>query len=118
EPHAIGALRQAFSADPALVAAGGVLKPVFGTTIRNRVLQWFQTYEYLRNFIARYAWMRVNSLLLVSGAFAGFRREAVLAVGGFDTDCLVEDYELIHRIQRRSRDDGLGWRVQIVGRAV
>jgi cellulose synthase/poly-beta-1,6-N-acetylglucosamine synthase-like glycosyltransferase len=118
DPHAIGALREAFSADPALVVAGGVLKPVCGTTIRNRVLQWFQTYEYLRNFVARYAWMRVNSLLLVSGAFAGFRRDAVLAVGGFDTDCLVEDYELIHRIQRRSRDDGLGWRVQIIGRAV
>jgi cellulose synthase/poly-beta-1,6-N-acetylglucosamine synthase-like glycosyltransferase len=118
EPHAIGALRQAFSADAALVVAGGVLKPVCGNTIRNRLMQWFQTYEYLRNFVARYAWMRVNSLLLVSGAFAGFRREAVLAVGGFDTDCLVEDYELVHRIQRRSRDDGLGWRVQIVGRAV
>jgi cellulose synthase/poly-beta-1,6-N-acetylglucosamine synthase-like glycosyltransferase len=118
EPGAIGALRQAFAADPALVVAGGVLKPVCGPTIHNRVLQWFQSYEYLRNFVARYAWMRVNSLLLISGAFAGFRREAVLAVGGFDTDCLVEDYELIHRIQRRSRDDGLGWRVQIVGHAV
>jgi len=62
--------------------------------------------------------MRVNCLLLISGAFAGFRRSAVLAVGGFDTDCLVEDYELIHRMQRRSRDEGLGWRVQIVGNAV
>ncbi len=62
--------------------------------------------------------MRVNSLLLISGAFAGFRREAVLSVGGFDIDCLVEDYELVHRMQRRSRDDGLGWRVQIIGHAV
>ena len=118
EPNAIRALRQAFAADPALVVAGGVLKPVCGPTVPNRVLQWFQSYEYMRNFVARYAWMRVNSLLLISGAFAGFRREAVLAVGGFDTDCLVEDYELIHRIQRRSRDDGLGWRVQIVGHAI
>jgi cellulose synthase/poly-beta-1,6-N-acetylglucosamine synthase-like glycosyltransferase len=56
--------------------------------------------------------------LLISGAFAGFRREAVLAVGGFDQDCLVEDYELIHRLQRHSRDNRLGWRVEIVGRAV
>jgi cellulose synthase/poly-beta-1,6-N-acetylglucosamine synthase-like glycosyltransferase len=117
-PDAIAAIRHAFGADRSVVVAGGVLVPVCGKTIRNRTLQWFQTYEYLRNFVARYAWMRVNSLLLISGAFAGFRREAVLAVGGFDTDCLVEDYELIHRMQRRSRDDGLGWRVQIVGRAV
>jgi cellulose synthase/poly-beta-1,6-N-acetylglucosamine synthase-like glycosyltransferase len=117
-PDAFAAIRNAFAADPALAVAGGVLIPVCGATISNRILQWFQTYEYLRNFVARYAWMRVNSLLLISGAFAGFRREAVLAVGGFDTDCLVEDYELIHRMQRRSRDDDLGWRVQIVGRAV
>ena len=117
-PDAIAAIRHEFGADPDLVVAGGVLAPVCGKTIRNRTLQWFQTYEYLRNFIARYAWMRLNSLLLISGAFAGFRRDAVLAVGGFDTDCLVEDYELVHRIQRRSRDHDLGWRVAIVGQAV
>jgi cellulose synthase/poly-beta-1,6-N-acetylglucosamine synthase-like glycosyltransferase len=115
---AIAAIRDAFGADPDLVVAGGVLTPVCGKTIRNRTLQWFQTYEYLHNFIARYAWMRLNSLLLISGAFAGFRREAVLAVGGFDADCLVEDYELVHRIQRRGRDGDLGWRVAIVGHAV
>ena len=38
--------------------------------------------------------------MLVSGAFAGFRSDVARAVGGFDTDCLVEDYELIHRIHR------------------
>jgi cellulose synthase/poly-beta-1,6-N-acetylglucosamine synthase-like glycosyltransferase len=117
-PDAIAAIRHEFGADPGLVVAGGVLAPVCGKTLRNRTLQWFQTYEYLRNFIARYAWMRLNSLLLISGAFAGFRRDAVLAVGGFDTDCLVEDYELVHRIQRHSRDHDLGWRVAIVGQAV
>ncbi len=117
-PDAIAAIRTAFAADPDLVVAGGVLTPICGAGLRNRVLQWFQTYEYLRNFVGRYAWMRVNCLLLISGAFAGFRRDAVLAVGGFDTNCLVEDYELIHRMQRRSRDDGLGWRVQIVGNAI
>ncbi len=106
-PDAIAAIRYAFAAEPALVVAGGVLIPICGPTLSNRILQWFQTYEYLHNFMGRYAWMRVNCLLLISGAFAGFRRDAVLTVGGFDTDCLVEDYELIHRMQRRSRDDGL-----------
>ncbi|HSB85080.1 MAG TPA: glycosyltransferase [Ilumatobacteraceae bacterium] len=87
-PDAIAAIRTAFAADPDLVVAGGVLTPICGTSLRNRLLQWFQTYEYLRNFVGRYAWMRVNCLLLISGAFAGFRRDAVLTVGGFDTDCL------------------------------
>ncbi|MBV9091327.1 MAG: glycosyltransferase family 2 protein [Mycobacteriaceae bacterium] len=115
---AVAAIRRAFADDPRLVVAGGVLIPACGSALRNRVLQCFQTYEYMRNFLSRYAWMRVNSLLLISGAFAGFRRAAVLTVGGFDPDCLVEDYELIHRLHRRSRDDRLGWRVEVVGRAV
>jgi cellulose synthase/poly-beta-1,6-N-acetylglucosamine synthase-like glycosyltransferase len=113
---AIGEIRQAFANSPSLVVAGGVVIPVCGKTPTNRVFQWFQTYEYVRNFIARYAWTRVESLLLISGAFAAFRRDAVLTVGGFDPDCLVEDYELIHRLQRHGRR--LGWRVRIIGRAV
>ena len=78
----------------------------------------FQSYEYVRNFLSRDAWMQLNGLLLVSGAFAAFRREAVLAVGGFDPDCLVEDYELIHRLHRHSHDRGLGWHVGVVGGAL
>lgn len=117
-PGAIAAIREAFAAAPELVVAGGVVTPVCGSSLRNRVFQWFQTYEYLRNFVARYAWTRVDSLLLISGAFAGFRRDAVLTVGGFDPDCLVEDYELIHRLQRHGRDHGLGWRVRVIGHAV
>src|SRR6185437_2200326 len=72
---------------------------------------------YMRNFIARFAWMRANSLLLISGAFASFRRDALLAVGGFDPQCLVEDYELIHRLRRYSVDHGLDWDVRVVGDA-
>ena len=41
-----------------------------------RMFEWFQTYEYIRNFLSRYAWTRMDSLLLISGAFAGFRRQA------------------------------------------
>jgi len=76
--------------------------------------QWFQTYEYIRAFCSRVAWMRADALLLVSGAFAAFRRHALLAVGGFDPECLVEDYELIHRLHRYSYDKGLDWRVAVL----
>ncbi len=112
---AIGAMRAAFAAEPGLVAATGVLTPVCSPTVSGRVFQWFQTYEYIRNFLSRYAWMRMDSLLLISGAFAGFRREAVIAVGGFDPACLVEDYELIHRLRRHSVVHGLGWTTSVVG---
>ncbi len=115
DPGAIAAMRLAFAADPALVAATGVLAPVCGSSRTARLFQWFQTYEYLRNFLSRYAWMRMDSLLLISGAFAAFRREAVVRVGGFDAACLVEDYELIHRLRRFAVLHRLDWTTAVVG---
>ena len=114
---AIGAVRRAFAADPHLVAVTGVITPVCTPTLSGRCLEWFQTYEYIRNFLSRYAWMQVESLLLVSGAFAGLRRDAVMAVGGFDPACMVEDYELIHRLRRHAALHGLDWRVRVLGDA-
>jgi cellulose synthase/poly-beta-1,6-N-acetylglucosamine synthase-like glycosyltransferase len=114
---AIAAVRRAFAAEPKLVATTGVLTPVCAPTVAGRVFAWFQTYEYIRNFLSRYAWMRLDSLLLISGAFAGFRRAAALEVGGFDPDCLVEDYELIHRMKRYSAQQGLDWTTRVLGAA-
>ena len=78
-----------------------------------RFFQWFQTYEYIRNFLSRYAWMRrrrpAADLRAPSPASAARR---CVAVGGFDPACLVEDYELIHRLHRHRRTTrGLAWRV-------
>jgi cellulose synthase/poly-beta-1,6-N-acetylglucosamine synthase-like glycosyltransferase len=95
-----------------------VLQPICGPSLSGRLFEWFQSYEYVRNFLSRHAWMQLNGLLLISGAFAAFRREAVIAVGGFDPDCMVEDYELIHRLHRHSNDHALGWHVGVVGGAV
>jgi len=117
EPGAIAAIRAAFAADPRLVAATGVLTPVCDASVGGRLFEWFQRYEYIRNFLSRAAWQRADGLLLISGAFAGFRRAAVLAVGGFDRDCLVEDYELIHRLRRHGVRSRLDWTTAVVGGA-
>jgi cellulose synthase/poly-beta-1,6-N-acetylglucosamine synthase-like glycosyltransferase len=117
DADALAAMRAAFAADPALVAATGVLTPVCAQGVSGGIFGWFQRYEYVRNFLSRYAWAEKNSLLLVSGAFAGFRRTALVEVGGFDPDCLVEDYEILHRLHRFSADRGLGWRVRVLGDA-
>ncbi|WP_010160520.1 glycosyltransferase family 2 protein [Sphingomonas sp. PAMC 26617] len=118
EPGAIAAMRAAFAAEPELVAATGVLAPICGPDLQGRLFQWFQSYEYVRNFLSRHAWEQLGSLLLISGAFAAFRRDAVVAVGGFDPDCMVEDYELIHRLHRHAVDHGHDWRVRVVGGAL
>lgn len=115
EPEALGAMQRAFAADPALVCATGVLTPVCARTPMGRLLEWFQTYEYVRNFLSRYAWMQEDGLLLISGAFGCYRRTPLLHVGGFETDCLVEDYELTHRLRDYAVRYGLVWRTAVVG---
>jgi len=113
-PGALEGLRRAFVEEPKLAAACCVIRPVCAPAALAGFFQWFQTYEYIRAFCSRIAWMRADALLLVSGAFAAFRRDAVVVVGGFDPECLVEDYELIHRLHRYSFDQGLGWRVRVL----
>ncbi len=117
EPDALAAMRRAFGDNPHLVAATGILQPSCGRGLMARSLELFQSYEYMRSFLFRYAWMQQNSLLLVSGAFAGYRRLAVNEVGGFDTASLVEDYDVMNRLMRHSGDYQRGWQSVVVGGA-
>ncbi len=117
EPQAIAAVRRAFGAEAALVAACGVLTPTCRPGGSGALFEWFQTYEYVRAFISRIAWMQTHALLLVSGAFAAFRRDALITVGGFDAQCLVEDYEVLHRLHRYGYERGIDWRVRVLGAA-
>ena len=116
-PSAIGAIRQAFDQERELMAACGVLTPRCVKTWRGRAFAWFQTYEYVRAFLSRAAWMQTNSLLLVSGAFAAYRRDMLQKIGGYDRNSLVEDYELIHRLHRYAGDHHLDWRVRVLPEA-
>ena len=117
QPDAVEAMARAFAREPELVAATGVLIPACDGSLSGRLFGFFQGYEYVRNFLSRGAWMREDCLLLISGAFAGFRREALLEVGGFDPGCLVEDYELIHRLRRHGVVTGRVWRTRVLGEA-
>jgi Glycosyl transferase family 2/HEAT repeats len=52
-----------------------------------KVLPMFQTVEYLRAFTAaRTGWSMINGLLIISGAFGLFRKDAVIDAGGFAAD--------------------------------
>ena len=115
--EAIREVRDAFVREPELVGVTGIITPESRRTPVGRAMQFFQTFEYIRNFLGRYAWMRVDCLQLISGAFAGFRRAAVVEVGGFDEVCLVEDYELVHRLYRYAGEHELDWRFRVLGTA-
>ena len=111
---ALQGFRAAFAAEPALAAACGILQPRTQGGVMAQLFQLFQQFEYLRAFLSRAAWMHSDALLLVSGAFAAYRREALQRIGGFDPQCLVEDYELIHRLHQTSCEQGLGWTVRVL----
>lgn len=50
--------------------------------------------------------MQYDMLLLISGAFAAYRRTVLETAGGFDVSSWVEDYELTHRVYRDMYDRG------------
>ena len=106
EPGAVAAIRDGFVEDPNLGIAGGVLVPVCQRTAWAGFFQFFQTFEYARGFLWRLTFMEYNMLLLISGAFAAYRRSVLEAAGGFDVTSWVEDYELTHRIYRDSFHSG------------
>jgi cellulose synthase/poly-beta-1,6-N-acetylglucosamine synthase-like glycosyltransferase len=117
EPDALRAIRDAFARDPKLGIAGGVLTPVCKRTAWAGFFQFFQTFEYARGFLWRLTWMQYDMLLLISGAFAAYRRSTLAAAGGFDTSSWVEDYELTHRIYRNAYDRGERVHVQTLSGA-
>jgi cellulose synthase/poly-beta-1,6-N-acetylglucosamine synthase-like glycosyltransferase len=116
EPEALVTVVRPFIERPdRTIAAAGIIRIANGCEVtRGHVTkvglprQWLpmcQTVEYLRAFTAaRTGWSLVNSLLIVSGAFGIFRKDAVIDVGGYATDTIGEDFELIVRMHRRMRE--------------
>jgi cellulose synthase/poly-beta-1,6-N-acetylglucosamine synthase-like glycosyltransferase len=96
---------------PDTVAAGGTVRIVNGCQVRNghlirtglpgSALAKMQVLEYMRAFLfGRLGWSRLDALLIISGAFGVFNREAVIRVGGYQSKSLGEDMELVVRLHR------------------
>jgi cellulose synthase/poly-beta-1,6-N-acetylglucosamine synthase-like glycosyltransferase len=112
--------------DPDLVvAAGGIVRIANGCTVdRGRVLDvrlprsrvaTFQVIEYFRGFlVGRMGWSELRSLLIISGAFGLFKRSVVELAGGYRTDTVGEDVELVVRMHRTLRDRGDDYRIEFV----
>lgn len=117
EPDALAHVRRAFAENPNLAAGGGVLVPRCGGGFLGRVFEFYQTFEYMRSFLDRFAWMSLQMLVLISGAFSAFRRDVLRELGGFNPQSQVEDYELIYRLYRHSHDRGLELQVHVISGA-
>lgn len=107
------------------VAAAGMVRVVNGCRVRQgrvvRVgtprdgLAVLQVVEYLRSFLAgRTAWSRMGALFIVSGAFGVFKKDAVVDAGGYRTDTVGEDLDLVLRLHRLFRDRRTRFRIVFV----
>jgi cellulose synthase/poly-beta-1,6-N-acetylglucosamine synthase-like glycosyltransferase len=111
EPDALSRAVLPFLEDPSTIAVGGNVAVANGCRIENgRISEvsmprsWlarFQIVEYMRSFLLfRLACASQNSVVLVSGAFGLFRRDAVVEVGGYDPTAIGEDMDLTVRLQQ------------------
>jgi len=112
EPDALQRMVRPFLISGEIVAAGGTIRVANGCVIRGgrvvvarvprRPLPGFQAVEYLRAFLfGRLGWNRMGGNLIISGAFGLFRRDAVIASGGYEHGTVGEDMELVLRLRRR-----------------
>lgn len=114
-----------FVEDPKTVASGGTVRILNGCEVRDgflerqglprRPLELFQVVEYLRAFLfGRLGWASIDGLLVLSGAFGLFRKEVVVEAGGFRTDTIGEDMELVVRLHRTMARSGRPYRIAYV----
>lgn len=115
EPDALTRIVYPFMAQRQTIAVGGIVRILNGSRVENHQIKevrlpqnlWarLQILEYLRAFLgARISWNLLGGSLIVSGAFGLFRHSVVLEAGGYATDTVGEDMELVVRLHRFCRE--------------
>lgn len=108
-----------------MVAVGGTIRIANGCTVAagqvvrvglpRQILPLLQTIEYIRAFlIARLAWSRSRAMIIISGAFGLFRRNAVIEAGGYTHGTVGEDMELVVKLHRYFRESKLPYSMRYV----
>ena len=113
-----------FVEDKRVVAVGGIVRVLNGLEIEEgeishihapkKSLELFQAVEYTRGFLSgRTAWNLFGSLLILSGTFAVFRKDLVMAVGGY-RKTVGEDMDLVVRLHKHCRENDIPYKVLFV----
>jgi cellulose synthase/poly-beta-1,6-N-acetylglucosamine synthase-like glycosyltransferase len=109
-----------------VIAAGGVIRVLNGTQQKDGLvtsielpkrstLVCFQIVEYLRGFLfGRVGLDAMDCNLILSGAFSLFQKSAVYTVGGFASDSVTEDMEIVIRMQRHYRLKKIPYSIRFV----
>ncbi|MEN7973234.1 MAG: glycosyltransferase family 2 protein [Verrucomicrobiota bacterium] len=93
DPDAICNIVKHFT-DPKVGAVAGNV--IVGN--RKKPIEWMQQMEYLYGFFFKRADSLFNSVYIVGGAAAAYRREVLREMGGFDHSIITEDIEMSTRI--------------------
>jgi cellulose synthase/poly-beta-1,6-N-acetylglucosamine synthase-like glycosyltransferase len=118
EPDALVRLARPFLLGTNVAAVGGTIRVVNACTVElgrvtdarvdRRWLVGCQVVEYLRAFLfGRLGWNRLGGNLIISGAFGLFRKEYLRAIGGYRTGNVTEDMDLVVRLHRYLRENGI-----------
>lgn len=94
-----------------VVVSGGIVRIANGCTLRNGRLEkmrlpstWLercQIVEYIRTFLfGRPGWNMLNATFITSGAFCLLHKQSVIMAGGFGSDTVTEDIEMIAALRR------------------
>ena len=84
-----------------------------------KIIPAFQVLEYERSFLSsRILLDKFNANLIVSGAFGLFKKDAVLAVGGYKNNCMGEDMEIIMKLHEYCRSNHLSYAIKYAYDAV
>ena len=103
-----------FMEDDNIVAVAGTVRIANGCKINRGYIEevglsksWlarFQVVEYLRAYIfGRNGFDFLNAILITSGAFSCFRRDALIEIGGYKAGSVGEDMQIIVRLQKELR---------------
>lgn len=114
EPDALLKLSTEFLKNTDTVVAGGLVRIANGFKIKDgissefsmpsKMVERFQIVEYYRSFLSgRVSWGVANSMLIVSGAFGVFKKQAVIEAGGYKTNTIGEDMEIVVRIHKNMK---------------
>jgi cellulose synthase/poly-beta-1,6-N-acetylglucosamine synthase-like glycosyltransferase len=114
-----------FLEDPHTIAAGGTVRVANGCSVKDgflvhtglpsNLLALFQIMEYIRAFLfGRLGWSTINALLVISGTFGLFNKELVVRAGGYRTDTVGEDMELVVKLHSMMKLNNRPYRITFV----
>lgn len=112
-----------------VIAVGGLVRPSNGIAIKDGVVQGhalpakiipaMQVLEYDRSFLsARILFDHFNGNLIISGAFGLFRKDVVIAAGGYDPTTVGEDMELVSRLHVFCRANAIPYAIRYAPDAI